>query len=283
MAGKKKRGAGQRETPTGPASETAAGKPSGADWLYTRCPRCKTTYRITVAQLRSGRGEAECQQCQARFDALGALAENPARTAQEAAAAGSPTLLGRLDAVFGEADGRAVFPVMAPCGLAAADEKAASPVSRLRRIAWGGGAFLLFASLVFQLGWFEGPRLVQDEGVRPWLEAVCQPLGCRLPGFHALRRIQIIGHALTPAPDGIDGYEFSVVLANQASLPQGFPTIKLILSADNGSPVAARVFQPTDYLKGQASALMPVGEPREIRLLLAKPQREVGGFSFELL
>lgn len=274
MAGKKKRGAAQV-----PASEKVTPAASGTDRLYTQCPQCKTTYRITVAQLRLGRGEAECQECQARFNVLGALAENPARAVEDASV-GQPTLLGRLDAVPVHASGTTSPSI--PSELAEGDDEATNPASWLGRVAWGGGTLALLALFVFQLGGFEGPRLAQDEGARPWLEAACQTLGCRLPGFHAPRRIQIIDHTLSPAPDGIDGYAFSVVLANQAALPQDFPAIKLVLAGHDGSPVAARVFQPAEYLKGSAMP-MAVGEPREIRLLLARPSHEVGGFSFELL
>jgi len=129
---------------------------------------------------------------------------------------------------------------------------------------------------------FAGTDLPQDERLRPWLERACGSLGCDLPRFRAPLRIQILGSDLTPAPGGVEGYEFTLVLANQAALPQDFPAIKLSLEGRNGSPAASREFQPDEYLAESGPKLMPVGEPVEVRLLLSKPSREIDGFSVAL-
>jgi predicted Zn finger-like uncharacterized protein len=255
-----------------PPPEPAAGR------IYTQCPLCKTVYRITVAQLRGGRGEALCQQCLAGFNVLDTLAETAARARQGPAPAGQVPPLGRLDAV--------APPESALIGdsLPADDPTSGghSPAQRpalAARLAWGAGTLLLLALLAAQLGWFEGPQLAQNETLRPWLEAACQTVGCRLPPFRAPARIQIVGHDLHPTADG---YEFTLVLSNQASLPQPFPAVKLSLDAHGGNPAAVRVFQPEEYLPAAGSGAMAVGELQEIRLLLARPQQEIGGFSFEL-
>jgi len=263
--------------------------------LYTQCPQCQTTYRITVAQLRRGRGEALCQQCQAGFNVLDALAETTTRARPgPAAPASQPPLLGRLEAV-GTREPVLIAAGDGPSALSAADLKQDDPAagdeiapseknrsSRATRLAWGAGVAALSAMLMAQLGVFEGPQLAQNERLRAGLEAACQTLGCRLPPFRAPALIQIIDQTLSPAPDGIDGYEFTLVLANQASLPQPFPAVKLTLDAHNGSAAAVRVFQPEEYLPADAPKTMAAGELQEIRLLLAKPRQEVGGFSFEL-
>lgn len=267
--------------------------PPLAGRFHTQCPRCKTIYRIGVAQLRSGRGLAHCQECQADFNVLETLAETAARARADAAPVG-PVLLGRLDTVaahkpehgsLSTGDGLSAFSASdaPPDGATGWDAMAEASANRPGQAAWGIGALLLLALLAVQLGAFEGLWLAQDEGLRPWLDSACQTLGCRLPVFRAPLRIQIIGHDLRPAPDGLDGYEFTLVLANEASQPQAFPAVKLILSAYNGSPAAARVFEPAEYLSPSSPVLMPVGELQEIRLLLAKPRQEIGGFSFELL
>ncbi len=305
---KKKRGTGLRlralptlggkllsTLPTTPAAFNTTPippEPPPAGRLYTQCPRCKSTYRIGVAQLRHGRGQAQCQECQASFNVLDTLAETVARARAEPPPVGQ-VMLGRLDVV----DARKLEhePIFTRDGLPSlSDADETQPVSTdwnkrgdtpeshaasVGRASWGFGTLLLLALLAVQFGLFEGPRQAQNERLRPWLES----LGCRLPVFRAPKSIQIVGHDLHPAPDGIVGYEFTLVLANQASLPQAFPGIKLILSAYNGSPVADRLFEPAEYLPNSSPALMPVGGLQEIRLLLAKPQREIGGFSFELL
>ncbi len=162
-------------------------------------------------------------------------------------------------------------------------EGGAKAPSLAAHIAWATGALLLLVLLGAQFGLFEGPRWIQNERVRPWLETACQNLGCDLPTFRSPKRIDIVDHALQPAPNGIGGCEFTLILSNQASLPQAFPAIKLILSGNDGKPAAARVFQPGEYLPEHHPELMPVGKPQEVRVLLANPQHEVTGFYFELL
>ncbi len=271
-------------------AETASTRPAPlAGRLHTQCPRCKTVYRLGIAQLRSGRGLARCQECQADFNVLETLAETAARARADAAPVG-PVLLGRLDAVAAhKPEHESLF---SGDGLPAVSAIAASPdggamaeasANRPGQAVWGIGALLLCVLLAGQFGAFEGQRLAQNENLRPWLESACQTLGCRLPAFRAPLRIQIVGRDLRPAQDGVDGYEFTLVLANQSSLPQAFPAVKLILSAYNGDPAAARVFEPAEYLPPSSPMLMPVGELQEIRLLLAPPRQEIGGFSFELL
>lgn len=262
---------------TADVGPTAPVEPPLVHRLYTQCPGCKTLYRMSLSQLRCGRGIAQCQQCQDSFNVLESLAETPARVQTEAAPT-SLVMLGQLDAV--------TIPALEPIeGIADQEEldsllpgRVKSPSSLL----WTSGVFLSTAVLALQFGVFEGPRLVQNERLRPWLESACQILSCRLPGFRATHAIQIIAHDLHPAADGSDNYEFTLTVVNQASLPQTFPAVKLIVTAGNGDPIATRVFQPSEYLPNPRPTLMPVGILQEIRLVLAKPPIEMGGFTFEL-
>ena len=310
MAKREKRGAGRskREVPRGnlqsstplaldtvqpahqedtPLTSEPQQPPLATGRIYTQCPLCKATYRITVAQLRQGQGEAYCLECQASFNALPALAETADRAGADPLPSRQAPRLGKLEAAGAaprqdtgrtpERTGTGILTGNIPDTL-----EPPRPAPTTGCLAWGIGAALMAALLALQVGWFAGPELEQNERLRPWLVKACGSLGCRLPPYHAPRRIQIISHDLSPAPDGIEGYEFTLVLANQAPLPQAFPSIKLSLEAFNGSPAAVREFQPEEYLSEPSPNLMPLGEPIEIHLLLAKPNREIGGFSFEL-
>jgi predicted Zn finger-like uncharacterized protein len=282
----------KREPPERAASTPSIAPPAAeatlktAGRLYTQCPLCQTTYRITVAQLRAGRGEAQCQQCQASFMVLDSLADNPARAKAGPSSNKPAPLLGRLEAVAQREPAVKAEPEPAP-PFPAESSAETEPAAQARpalpvRIAWAGGALALLILLAVQLVIFEGSSLAQNEAWRPRLEAACQWLACQLPPFRDLSRIQIIDDALNPAADGSEAYEFTLVFANQAALPQAFPAIKLILEAHNGSPAAVRVFQPEDYLPAASPGLIATGQLHEIHLRLAKPQSEVGGFSFEL-
>jgi predicted Zn finger-like uncharacterized protein len=266
--------------------------------MYSQCPSCRTIYYISVAQLRAGRGEVLCQSCDHVFSALSTLADNVKDAIPDEVTPVNPPVLGLSNAVRSSQVDQEVLaeptsdelprqPAISAESVSRYDtwneELEARPSSRASRMAWGVGTLLLLALLIGQIGVFEGRRLAQNEHLRPWLEIVCESLRCSLPAFKDIHQIRIIDRALQPAPEDIDGLEFSLVLANEARFPQAFPVIKLVLTEVNGKPIGARVFQPEEYLDANQAVLMPVGKPFEIHLLLAKPSREVGGFAFELI
>lgn len=148
---------------------------------------------------------------------------------------------------------------------------------------FGLGALALGAMLIVQLIWFEGATWAQNPRLRPVLEDVCGTLGCPLPPFHDVGNLHIIERDLRAVPGGL---EFRLVFANSGELPQALPQFRLVLNQLNGTPMAERTFTPSEYLgsmeDGEAD-LMPVGRPFEIRLLLAKPSADVGGFEIEFL
>lgn len=265
--------------------------------MFTRCPECKTAYRISIGQLRAGRGEALCERCQIVFNALVSLGHAVKDAIPEDVPQVRPPLLGdreavllpkfepkppeKLDSEGGAAHNGQSFD---RGGQGSHGEESAGPSSVTPGGWWGLGVFGLTALLIAQLVVFEGDRMVQSARMRPWLDMICKTVDCHLPPYKDVRRIQIFDRALRPDSMRDDALEFQLVFANQSNLPQMLPNLKLVLTELNGSPVAERIFTPAEYLpEGENVSLMPVGKPFEIRLLLAKPNHDVGGFTFELL
>jgi hypothetical protein len=147
---------------------------------------------------------------------------------------------------------------------------------------WSAGVLGLTILLAAQIVLFEGRRLAQNVHARPWLDTICANLGCALPPFKDIRHLQITDRALNRMDGNKRGLEFSLTFVNRSALPQAFPELKLVLNELGGSPIAERLFEPQDYLpEWRPGMLMPVGQPFEIRLSLAKPSREVGGFAIQ--
>jgi predicted Zn finger-like uncharacterized protein len=263
--------------------------------MYTQCTTCKTTYPISAAQLRAGRGEVVCPRCRRVFDALDALSDTARDAVPDQLLPAKPTALGAGQTVPSSGQDQTMWEEVAGGGLpgpsgAASDvfgrwheESEAPSSSPAIRAAWWLGSLAMLAALIAQVSVFQGARLAQNEQLRPWLEMLCEELACALPAFKDTRQIQIVDKTLQPAPGGIDGLEFSLVLANQARIPQAFPAIQLVLTDFNNTPVAARVFQPKEYLAELHNGLMPVGKPFEVHLVVVKPLRDVAGFKFELI
>jgi len=267
--------------------------------VYTRCPECKTAYRISIGQLRAGRGEALCEHCHIVFNALVSLAHIVKDAVPEGTLQARPPVLGAQEAVLVRKFERELLEESDVDDLSATESKE-KPIDRISRGArdkeaaesspviqgglWGLGVFGLLALLATQLAVFEGEKLVQNARMRPWLDMACKTIDCSLPPYKDVRRIQIFDRALRPDSNRDEALEFQLVFANQSNLPQIFPNLKLVLTELNGSPVAERIFTPAEYLaEGEKISLMPVGKPFEIHLLLAKPSGGVGGFVFELL
>ena len=272
--------------------------------LYTQCPGCNTTFRINAKKLKAARGEVMCQNCHIIFNALNSLSSTVKEAVNESESPEHPPLLGNKEAVFTSRYEKEVFheklddpmPSLTPPprnirpgnrpGWADREEDDDHPQAystRTGSLAWGIGTFILLGLWLFQVGIFEGNRLLQNEQMRPWLEFACENFHCKLPPYRDPRQIQIVDRALLPAPGDVEGYEFTLIVSNQSSLAQAFPDLKLVLTALDNQPVASRIFKPEEYLDEERPRSMPVGKPFEVRLLLAKPSREVGGFSFELM
>jgi predicted Zn finger-like uncharacterized protein len=259
--------------------------------VYTRCPECKTTYRIGIGELRAGRGEVLCNHCRTFFNALSFLSMNtgdsPDSDLEPARPAYTPVLGGRNTVMApDEVDGAGVPETENGAGMFASDrswrKRRSEPLSAAEMWRWGGGALALLVLLCAQIAGFEGERLVQDIHVRPMLDRFCAILRCTLPPFKDLDRIRIVDRALSIAQDGRDAFEFRLIFANQSELPQAFPQLRLVLNELNGYPVAERVFRPSEYLENWRSDItMPVGRPFEVRLSIARPSKDVGGFLIE--
>jgi predicted Zn finger-like uncharacterized protein len=257
--------------------------------VYTRCPECKTAYRINVSLLRAGRGRVFCKRCHTIFNALQALAG----TVKDSVAAGPPRvpILEDRHAVvmpnlerqrLDEVDHVKMPEIRAGDGAFAADvrrRKGRPPVSTEHAWRWGAGVVALVILLGVQVFKFEGRHLAQNVHARPWLDGLCSRLGCVLPPFKETARIQIMDRALKRAGGKKEGFEFSLIFANQSDLPQAFPALKLVLHGLDSRPVAERIFEPPEYLpEWRDGALMQVGRPFEVHLSIARPSREVGGF-----
>jgi predicted Zn finger-like uncharacterized protein len=267
--------------------------------VYTRCPECKTAYRISVAQLRAGRGEALCERCHIVFNALVSLAQAPKNAVPDGMPQAKPPVLGTQEAVLVRKFERELLDEPDVDDRSGTEDKgrrfdrvsrrirgkdAADPSPAMQEVLWGLGGFALLALLITQLVIFEGERMVQNARMRPWLDMACKTINCSLPPYKDVGRIQIFDRALRPDSNRNDALEFQLVFANQSNLPQVPPNLKLVLTELSGNPVAERIFTPAEYLpEGEKISLMPVGKPFEVRLLLAKPSSDVGGFIFELL
>ncbi|MGI9213505.1 MAG: zinc-ribbon and DUF3426 domain-containing protein [Methylococcaceae bacterium] len=257
--------------------------------MHTRCPDCQTRYPITAAQLRAGRGEARCEHCDRVFDALAGLEQTAGGSVPPVLSVRSnqPVKIPELTrhSEVGSADkADSLFSLTADTRPGVRKNRPRPAAPKPHVIPWNTLTLALLLLLWIQYLFFEGGRLVQNAQLRPTLEQLCAALGCVLPAYKDVRLIRA-GHAsLQKSPQSDEAYEFKLVISNQASLPQAFPRLHLLLGEIDGLTTATRIFEPSEYLaRRDRETLMMSGKTYEIRLLLQAPGRSIGSYQFTII
>ena len=289
--------------------------------LYTQCPQCNTVYDIAVRTLCEALGQVRCGRCGEVFQALERLSQkapgrdelpvrfhserpptlvpvdrqdDPERDLfldrdeddrglfggddidDELDEAPLPTIdFGSLDAVV-PGDPTRPRPVHDP------DDRWQLATRRRRGWAWVLGSVLLALVLVGQYGWWEREQLLDDPRVRPWLDRVCGVLDCRLPLRRDLDRISLVNRDIRPHPSVDDALIINATLHNEADFPQPYPAVEIRLSDLEGKPVAARRFEPEEYLEEDrgATAGMAPGTMLPLVFEVVDPGDQAVAFEF---
>ena len=217
--------------------------------MYTQCPECKKIHNISVRQLQSGRGLLNCPNCSTRFDTLERLSENPPD--------GTSTLALNQALPW--------------------EQTTKFDTTVFWRMSLTAGVILLFAQIYF----FERDQIFQNTILRPWLERTCQEFGCQLPVYKNLEELTVLQGSFQPYSE--NSYRLQAVFVNHAPFAQAYPRIKLTLLEFDGTTLALRIFNPSEYFPDFKNALIAVDETIDIDLLIAKPDVLIGGYTLELI
>lgn len=119
-------------------------------------------------------------------------------------------------------------------------------------------ALALAALLALQLVLHDRDRLAAaDPQVRPWLEALCAPLGCRVGPPRRIDAIAIDSSGFTKLR--ADSYRLTFSLKNQAAQAVAIPALELTLTDTQDQAVVRRVLTPKD-LGATTETIAPSGE-----------------------
>lgn len=125
--------------------------------------------------------------------------------------------------------------------------------------------------------------LVQWPVLRPALETLCAPLGCRVAWPMRPDLLAVVSSELQSLP-GTDVLEFNAVLRSRATFALELPAVELTLTDSLNRAVARRVFVPADYRATLPDTGMPVsgniaaGADLSIRILFEMPGGGAAGF-----
>ena len=227
--------------------------------LFTRCPGCETTFRVTTHQLQASGGQVRCGHCQKIFDAFATLtAQEPQPEPQDPVI--PPT---RLDETAkNEQDSRPGFsatPVSQKGKPAPARPDPAAtlyewefkmPESPRRTALWTIMAFVMVTGLVAQAAYvFRTEMMVLLPQTRSYYALICESIGCAI-GLPKLSNYLHIEASDLKVVDPSHPNEIQLLLSvrNRAPVDLAYPAIELTLTNPMEQAVARRVFLAGEYL-----------------------------------
>lgn len=133
--------------------------------------------------------------------------------------------------------------------------------ARHRRLRWAAAAAVLVAllALVAAALLWRTELAGRVPALRPWLEAACAPLGCRVPPAKQLSALRIDGSQLQMPDAGTEDYLLTMTLRNEGRAVVALPAIELVLTDAQDRPLQRRVLMPADYLPAAHRAHDPDG------------------------
>lgn len=259
-----------------------------ADELFTRCPGCKTIFRVTEPQLALRQGQVRCGHCRTVFngrDELIAL-DPPALDARDdepdELAAGPPTVtLRSAHALEPAPPAAASLSAAAAAAGAAAPPRGDAPVDVQdyeNRFAWAAGRPasrgwrvlgaiaipLLVLALVLQaVLHFRDGLAAHFPATKPTLVALCTILGCKIQPLRSIGDLSIDASDLQQDPAHKGLLILTATIRNRSAVPIGYPHLELTLTDAADQVVVRRALAPAEYASGTANTsagIPPNGE-----------------------
>lgn len=233
--------------------------------MFTRCPECNTTFRVTAAQLKAASGKVRCSNCNTVFNSLETLEDDPD-------------------------DGSMAAPAQKPAKKPKPAKKKVTRPGVKKRSTTATLLYLLMipvlaVGLVVQYAFFQGPQLIAYyPQTKPYVEQLCSYLPCQTPAKRDVSLIQTVERDMRIHPDMYKAIYLSAIIVNKASFTQPYPGLVLSILDRDGHVVARRTFKPAQYLadaKADIEAGMTPDKPVYVKLELMEPPHDNTNFQIE--
>jgi predicted Zn finger-like uncharacterized protein len=135
-----------------------------------------------------------------------------------------------------------------------------------------------------QLFFFQIDTLSRTPTWRSLYTNVCGMIGCNLPEQYVLEDIKATNLTVKSHPHYHQALMVDAIIINHADIFQPFPNIELIFLNTDQEIVAARQFNPKEYLRGELAdaGLMPNQQPIHIALEINDPSNNATGYYINL-
>ncbi len=151
---------------------------------------------------------------------------------------------------------------------------------------WFLASAFLICVLMAQAAYFNFSQWARLDNLRPWYQLACEQLDCTLPSTYDVARIHTTASPqVSTHPRFHNALMIDILFINSAQYPQVFPRLELTFSDQNENVMAHRLFQPQEYLAGEAAGLtfMPVQTPIHIALEINDPGPTASNYQVRFL
>ena len=263
--------------------------------MYTQCPACLTTFKVTPAQLAVRGGMVRCGICSAIFHAeqrrLQAKPEPKPADAAPAAAA-PPEKEKRRPGKNRRRTGRRRSDKLRLLDKKLAEEAKIPTVTqqplfaRSRRraaVLWGLGSFVLLLLLAGQFVYSYRNELATIPEWRPHLVDICLYAGCELRPLRDVGRIELLQTSIAPHPKYENALRIRATLVNRAAFRQAYPRMEVSLTSSAGQIIARRAFAPIQYSETPLEAALTPHVVATALLDITNPGGKAVGYEIRLI
>ncbi|MEP6942443.1 MAG: zinc-ribbon and DUF3426 domain-containing protein [Betaproteobacteria bacterium] len=263
-----------------------------ADEKFTRCPGCKTIFRVTAQQLAMRAGQVRCGHCRTVFDgvaALVSLAPQPAHEPElDEIAMGPPTVTLRSSqalqpAPFDDDHDSETHDEREELAAERAEAYADPHVAYSSRFSWqekkerhrvptwlvGLAIPVLLVLLAAQaLFHFRDAIAAHWPTTKPTLIRLCSFASCEVQPLTDIAALSIEASDLQADPAHRGLLILSTTIRNRAPYAQLFPYVELTLSDTQDQVVVRRAFAPAEYLSAAADPRAGIAGNSELAVKL---------------
>lgn len=255
--------------------------------MRTRCPQCNTVFNITQQQLNLADGHVRCSQCQAVFDGYIGMTEDdndlePPELDEIVSSNGDKGNKVDIDPNRPSTPHSLIYPELL-------EDDYNIPLWRraLRKIFWTTACLLLLALLLLQYAYYQRAELVEHPQIGRYISQACDLATpyCSIPIKRSLTELQLESRHVYSHPNVAGALVVSATFSNQAKFNQPYPLLVVSMSNIRGQEVAARQFQPEEYLPAETDieAGMPPGGSASFSLEIQDPGEEAMAFELDFL
>ena len=223
--------------------------------MQTRCPSCKTVFRIRKGQLKQSDGLVRCGQCNKTFNGYDELLSTKEKAAY------SPEMLKNM--LLGK-------PTSSPAAT----------------VTWSLVLTIAGFCLAAQILYMQREWLVKQPLIGNHIDHLCQQLAwCEIRPQRDLSRIQLVSRNVYSHPNIDNALMVNAVITNTAAASQPYPTVLVSLANVRGQTVAQRYFLPGEYLPEAThdDELMEPGKSISINLEVMDPGQNAMSFELDFI